>query len=107
MNIKTTLATLIATTLAAGGFAIAQTNPPSSTPGAGCTATANAMRGGNLGGSPSNIDCAAAGSANTAAAATGTTKAEAAPAASTGTSAMGNSAAKPAKPMRVAKSDRN
>ncbi|WP_395686206.1 hypothetical protein [Caenimonas koreensis] len=58
MNIKLTLTTLAAAaTMAVGGLAIAQGNPVTSTPGAGCTATANAMRGGNLGGSATNKDC--------------------------------------------------
>ncbi len=62
MTIKMSLTTLIAAaTLAFGGVVIAQ---PTSTPGAGCTATANAMRGGNLGGSASDAGCTTAGAKN-------------------------------------------
>lgn len=110
-NTKMSLTTLIAAaTLAIAGVAMAQSNPPSSTAGAGCTATANAMRGGNLGSSPSDIACTTAG-AKTAAAPAVTTTTEAAPATNTsmagsaGTSnsgAMANSA-----PTRVARADRN
>ena len=107
MNTKTILSTLIAAaTLAAGGLAMAQADPPSSTPGNNCTATGNAMRGGNMSASPSKTACAGSG-ATTAAA---TTKTEPATTASTAdTSSMGNTAAAPAakKPMRVAKADRN
>ena len=56
---KFSLTTLVAAaTLAIGGIAVAQTpitqsaDAPSSTAGAGCTATGNAMRAGNLGGDP-------------------------------------------------------
>jgi hypothetical protein len=57
--------------LAAGGVALAQStaNPPTSTPGAGCTATGNAMRGGNLGGEPMATGCPQGATAGTAAAA--------------------------------------
>ena len=111
MNTKLTFNALIAAaTLAAAGVAMAQANPPTSTPGAGCTATANAMRGGNLGGSATNKDCVSPG-ASTAAAPAATTAAPATTASTTTSAtestAMGNTAAKPAKPMRVAKSDRN
>ena len=37
-----------------------------STPGAGCTATGNAMAGGNLGGSPQNVHCGPTGSTTAA-----------------------------------------
>jgi hypothetical protein len=62
MNKRSTmLATLIAVALSAGGFALAQTSPDvqpkTSTPGAGCTATGNAMSAGNLGGTPTNKNC--------------------------------------------------
>ena len=67
MNTKTILTTLMAaSTLAAGGFAFAQANPPSSTPGNNCTATGNAMRGGNMSASPSGTACASASTAATA-----------------------------------------
>lgn len=65
MTTKMSLTTLLAAAiLAFGGVATAQ---PTSTPGAGCTATANAMRGGNLGSSPSDIGCTTAGAKNAAA----------------------------------------
>lgn len=111
MNTKTTLSTLIAAaTLTMGGFAVAQANPPTSTPGNGCTATANAMKGGNMGSSPSAIECATPAGAPTAAAATGSTTAAPATSARTtaaDSSAMGSSGAARAAPMRVAKADRN
>lgn len=116
MNTKKTLTTLIAVaTLAIGGVAMAQ---PSSTAGAGCTATANAMKGGNLGGSPSDIGCTTAGSARTTAAApvatTTTTKVEAPAATSMATSATApapmTTAAEPTRvaraPVRVARAPR-
>lgn len=110
MNTKLTLTTLIAAAaLSAGGFAVAQSSAPTSTPGNGCTATANAMKGGNMGSSPSAIACAD-GTTPTAAAATGTTSATPAAGATTtaaDSSAMGNSGAKRAAPLRVAKADRN
>jgi hypothetical protein len=58
-----------AAAIAAGGVALAQTtaNPPTSTPGAGCTATGNAMRGGNLGGAPMATGCPQGATAGTAA----------------------------------------
>jgi hypothetical protein len=62
---KTTLTTLAAAvTLVAAGVAVAQGTdprfvPPSSTAGNGCTATANAMRGGNLSASPTAKPCVA------------------------------------------------
>ncbi len=113
---KSTLSTLIAAaTLAVSGIAFAQTtaNPPTSTPGAGCTATANAMKGGNLGGSPSDTACTSAGARATAAAAPAPATTAAA---TTDATPMANSSAKsssmgaaPAKaaPMRVARADRN
>lgn len=107
MKTKTTLGTLIAAAaFAASGLAVAQTEP-SSTAGNNCTATGNAMKGGNMSANPSKTACGTQGSANTAAAATtGTTTAE--PATSTaGTTAMGNTTAPATKPMRVAKADRN
>jgi hypothetical protein len=127
MNTKTTLSTLIAAAaLAAGGLAMAQADPPSSTPGNNCTATGNAMKGGNMSASPSKSACGPEATANTAtvmpaaapataavapapapAAAVATT--EPAPSATTAdTTSMGNTAAAPApKRMRVAKADRN
>jgi hypothetical protein len=58
-----------AAALTAGGVALAQStaNPPTSTPGAGCTATGNAMRGGNLGGPPMATGCPQGATAGTAA----------------------------------------
>jgi hypothetical protein len=115
MNTKLTLTALAAAaTLAIGGIAMGQVNPPTSTPGAGCTATGNAMKGGNLGGSPTNKDCgpgttaattgavvtpAAPAAASTAPADTGST-ASAAPA-GTAPMASGPTGAK------VARADRN
>lgn len=81
-------AALAATGLALGSLAFAQANPPTSTAGAGCTATANAMRGGNLGGTPSTTACTT--SANTAASANAAADTAAVPAGSAG---MGASAA--------------
>jgi hypothetical protein len=106
MNTKISLTTLIAAaTLAAGGVAMAQPGPdmgeyvPSSTAGAGCTATANAMRAGNLGGSPSRTACPNWGSPSAEMAAGTTTN---------GTSGMGNSGAMAnSAPTRVAPADRN
>ena len=111
MNTNTTLGTLIAAAaLAASGFAMAQADTPSSTAGNNCTATCNAMKGGNMSASPSKTSCGTQGSANTAAAdTTSTTTAEPATSASTaGSTAICNTAAAPStQPMRVAKADRN
>jgi hypothetical protein len=113
MKTKTTLGTLIAAAaFAASGLAMAQADPPSSTAGNNCTATGNAMKGGNMSANPSKTACGTQGSANTAAAVspstTSTTTADSATSASTaGTTAMGNTTAPSAKPMRVAKADRN
>lgn len=116
MNTKMSLTTLIAAaTLAFGGVAIAQ---PSSTAGAGCTATANAMRGGNLGSSPSDIGCTTAGAKTTAAApvaatATPVAAPAAAPMTTTTTTSTavaadtGNSVAKPVRMARAPRADRN
>ena len=117
---KTTpcLYTLIAAaTLAIGGNALAQASPPTSTAGAGCTATGNAMRGGNLSGSPSDKACGGATAAATgtnapaAAAPMATAPAATAPAASTGMGAPATTSETPAAParapVRVAKADRN
>lgn len=113
MTTKSTLHTLIAVaTLAAAGVAFAQSQPPTSTPGAGCTATANAMRGGNLGGTATNKDCVSAGAKTAvvpaapvaAAPAAAPAVVEATPSTST---AMGAPEAAPAKPMRIARADRN
>ena len=71
---KISLALITAAPLVLGGLALAQQATPNvqtSTPGAGCTATGNAMRSGNLGGGPSSTACA--GNARTAAAAPGST----------------------------------
>jgi hypothetical protein len=108
MNTKITLSTLIAAaTLAAGGFAVAQSTPPTSTPGAGCTATANAMRGGNLGGQATNKECGTADTAKTAAAPAGPATTETTTSAGAAdSSTMGNTGATAA-PARVAKADRN
>ncbi|MBI5275750.1 MAG: hypothetical protein HY854_04760 [Burkholderiales bacterium] len=65
MYTKTTLTTLAAAvSLVAAGLAFAQGTdprelPPSSTAGNGCTATANAMRGGNMSASPTAKPCIA------------------------------------------------
>ncbi len=119
MNMKMSLTTLIAAaTLAAGGVALAQTTPQTSTAGAGCTATGNAMKAGNLGGSPSKTACATKASETTAAVTTGSTPSDPAPIASTAAPAtMGNSGsvASPApapvarapRVTRVARADRN
>jgi hypothetical protein len=102
---KFTLTTLIAAaSLTAAGFAIAQANPPTSTAGAGCTATANAMRGGNLGSTATNKDCVSASASTAAAPAATTTTTEVAP--STTTSSSSDMGA-PAAPTRMAKADRN
>ena len=114
MNTKTTLATLFAAAaMAAGGLAMAQANPPSSTAGNNCTATGNAMRGGNMSANPSGTACGTqAGTNTTAATDTGATANSGANtgmnSTTSGATAMGNTAAEPAaKPMRVAKADRN
>ncbi len=119
MNTKMSLTTLIAAaTLAFGGVAMAQ---PTSTAGAGCTATANAMRGGNLGSSPSDIACTTAGAKTTAAPVAAAATPVAAPAAApmtttTTTSAptntavaadTGNVRAKPVRMARAPRADRN
>lgn len=119
-NTKISLTTLIAgATLAFAGVAMAQANPPTSTPGAGCTATANAMRGGNLGSSPSDTACTTAG-AKAAAAPAATTTTQAAPAPVIDTSAKTNMAVSsgtgnpapvastaPIRVARAARADRN
>jgi hypothetical protein len=107
MKSKPTLTTLIATAgLLAGAAALAQKvqipdEMRTSTPGAGCTATANAMRGGNLGGSPNPNACADAPA----------TAAAVAPAGASGlagSSAMGNTAAAAGSaPAREPRADRN
>jgi hypothetical protein len=114
--------TMLATAgaLAAGGFAWAQTTdanappPKSSTPGAGCTATGNAMAAGNLGGNATNKDCNTTG---TTAATTTTGATAAAPAAAPApataaapSTSTNDVAAAPAPsdnaPKRVARADR-
>jgi hypothetical protein len=117
---KISLALIMAAPLALGGIAIAQTTPTvetpnaqTSTPGAGCTATGNAMRAGNLGGGPSSAACATQASANTAAAAPATTATTASgnstsAAGSTGTrnsDAMASS--EPTRVARAPRADRN
>jgi hypothetical protein len=110
---KTTFTTFIAAAaFAAAGIAVAQTsaNPPSSTPGNGCTATANAMRGGNMSANPSGKACADGTTPTAATAAPAATTAQTAPAASTSsTTTMGNTApaADTGAPTRVARADRN
>ena len=120
---KTTpcLYTLIAAaTLAIGGNALAQAGPPTSTAGGGCTATGNAMRGGNLGGHATNTPCGPAAAVApaiitpvpAAAAPAAPAPVAAAPAASTGMGAPAVAAETPAAParsapVRVAKADRN
>lgn len=115
MKTNMSLTTLIAAaTMAFGGVALAQTMPPTSTAGAGCTATANAMKGGNLGGSPSSTACGTTANAAPAAATTTTGTApmtsNTTSAASTDTGAastMGTTAAAaPSRPVRVARAAR-
>ena len=111
MNTKFTFTAIVAAaTLATAGFAVAQT----STPGAGCTATANAMRGGNLGGSATNKDCVSSPASTAAmpAPATTTSTPMAAPAPSTNAAVMSDSStvasATPTRTRtRSAKADRN
>ncbi|WP_048439437.1 hypothetical protein [Caenimonas sp. SL110] len=106
------LALIAAATLAAGGFAVAQSNPPTSTPGAGCTATANAMKGGNLGGTATNKDCVSSPATTAVVPApapmVSTTPAPAPMVANTPAPApmVAQAPARPA-PMRVARADRN
>lgn len=130
MNMKMSLSTLVAAVaMAAGGVALAQSTPsstgdvPTSTPGAGCTATGNAMRAGNLGGGPSKTACgttsgstaAATGSTTTSSTPMTTSPSASSDTTSSGSSAMGSSAAMadsssaPARTSstRVAKADRN
>lgn len=122
MNTKASFITVVAAaTLSLGGVAVAQSiaNPPSSTAGHGCTATANAMRGGNMSASPSGTACGPEATANTAAvvapAAPAALVAPAAPVAQSAattsmdsTSGMGSSGASAGQaPMRVARADRN
>jgi hypothetical protein len=125
MKMNKTLAALAAaSTLAFGGYALAQSAggatgsdappPKSSTPGAGCTATGNAMSAGNLGGNATNKNC---DSSNTTAATATTSSTAAAPAATTSPSS-GSVATAPATsdtttassantaPKRVARADR-
>lgn len=122
---------LAATAVAAGGIALAQSPaattspdvpPKSSTPGAGCTATGNAMSAGNLGGTPTNRECnpaatpaaAAAAPAAAPAAAATTTEPAPSPSASANTSpsppvastAPAPATASAAPPQRVARADR-
>jgi hypothetical protein len=113
---KTTLTTLAAAAaFAVAGLAVAQTNanPPSSTPGNGCTATANAMRGGNMSANPSGKACNDQATPTAATAAPATT-AQTAPSTgmSSGSTTMGNTASTtdmsaPARTSRVARADRN
>ena len=116
---KISLALIMAAPLALGGVAIAQTTPSvqtpnvqTSTPGAGCTATGNAMRAGNLGGGPSSTACATQASANTAAAAPATaTTASGNSTSAAGSTGTGNSAAmvssEPTRVARAPRADRN
>jgi hypothetical protein len=114
MKTNMSLTTLIgAAALVIGSVAVAQSTavapPPTSTAGNGCTATANAMKGGNLGGQASAIACdekaapvAAARTTTTETVSTTTTSPAAAPI------AMSNTAEPVRKaPMRVARADRN
>ena len=117
MKTKNTLTALIAAAaLSVAGLAVAQSTPKvlSSTAGDKCTATGNAMRAGNLGGSPSTTACNDTGNAKTAAApaATATTDTTTSAGASTlGSSTMGNTASTnapaPTRVARVARADRN
>jgi hypothetical protein len=132
---KSTFATVAtAAALAFGGIALAQSPagtpsssdvpPKTSTPGAGCTATGNALSGGNLGGPGTSKDCrgtttmgapaAAAAPATVATPApapaaspapdTSAQSAAAAPAPSTSTTTAASSTPPP--PQRVARADR-
>jgi hypothetical protein len=108
-----------AAALVIGGVAVAQSTtgapPPTSTAGNGCTATGNAMKGGNLGGHASAIACDEKGMP---VAATRTTTTETAsttsvaPAAAAAPAAAPTAMASPSEPvrkapMRVARADRN
>jgi hypothetical protein len=113
MKTNMSLTTLIgAAALVIGSVAVAQSTtgapPPTSTAGNGCTATGNAMKGGNLGGQASSIACDE--KAKTAATTT-TTTTETASATTANTAApvaMGNSGEPVRKaPVRVARADRN
>lgn len=114
MNTKMSLTTLIAAaTMAFGGVALAQTTPPTSTAGAGCTATANAMKGGNLGGSPSSTACGTTANAAPAATTTTGTAPMTSNTTSTASTDMGaastmgtTAAAAPSRPVRVARAAR-
>lgn len=120
-QLKFSLAGLITVAaLAAGGVAVAQ---PTSTAGNGCTATANAMKGGNLGGTASSKECGTTPVANTAVAPAAQMTTQAAPmtttttnstksdTAMTGSSSMGGSApmatSRPTRVARAARADRN
>ena len=113
MNTKFSIATLLAAVaLAAGGIAVAQ---PSSTAGHGCTATANAFRGGNMSAQPATgaVTCTSQGAtAAVVAPAPATAIVETAPAplaaAPVVTTQMGATGPveSPA-PVRVARADRN
>jgi len=122
MNTKTSLSALVAAvTLVVSGAAMAQANPPTSTPGAGCTATANAMKGDNMGGHPSTTACADQPKAAAAAVAVPAPATAAAPAPATtnstesvastapraDSSAMGAAGTKHVRKHRVARADRN
>lgn len=118
-NTKMSLTTLIAAaTLAVSGLAMAQSNPPTSTAGAGCTATANAMKGGNLGSSPTGVDCTTAGAKTAAAPAAVTTRTTESAASTPSTTMSGSSATvmsdsdtkvarAPVRMARAARADRN
>jgi hypothetical protein len=115
MKTNTTFTTLIAgALLVIGSVAVAQSTagapPPTSTAGNGCTATANAMKGGNLGGQASAIACnekaapvAAARTTTTETVSTTTVSQPANPPAIVSS----NEPAPKAAPMRVARADRN
>lgn len=96
----------IASVAAAAAFAQTPNIPPelrTSTAGNGCTATANAMRGGNLGGSPTLKPCGDA-AAPMAAAPAVQSAVVAAPVPVAESTSMGSGAAAP---MRAARADRN
>lgn len=127
---KSIASLIAATAVAAGGIALAQSPaattssdvpPKTSTPGAGCTATGNAMSAGNLGNTPTGKCDPAAAAATTAvpaaASTTTTTTTESAPAPSASTAPTPDTsmaattpppAAAPAAPapQRVARADR-
>ena len=114
MTTKLSLTTLAAAAaFALAGVATAQTtsapaNPPTSTAGNGCTATGNAMRGGNLGGTATNKDCGTPATSAAVVAPAATTETTTSTTTSAGAgSAPVEQAPAAAKPVRTARADRN